>query len=72
MQKANLYRPLVSKRPARLDLSVKQRLGQALRNYYEAHLTKELPPRLQAVVKELLEEEPPNKVQGSGDYTNLK
>jgi hypothetical protein len=40
----------------------KERVGQQLRELYQSCMTKELPPRLQAVIKKL-EEELPDKIR---------
>jgi predicted GTPase len=49
----------------------KDRLGQQLKNYYQAYTTEELPPRLRALIKKLDEEfQPENQPEIVRDIEN--
>jgi len=56
MQSANKPARLMSNQPSGewLDwCQTKERIGQKLREFYRAHITEELPPRLLALIKKL-------------------
>jgi hypothetical protein len=56
MQRANKPARLMSNPPSGewLDwCQTKERIGQKLREFYRAHITEEMPPRLLALIKKL-------------------